>query len=222
MVGVQAVIFDLDGTVLDNEPEWEEAFARVVAGNGLKVPTQVRQVNGWIHEPGIGLEPNWRRILGEGQLERERDLARQVKDEYKSLSSGSLSLRPGVVELVEKIKERQMRTALATTSFWHVVEEELGALQLELAFDVTTTGEEVQLLKPDPEIYLLTAQKLELEPKDCLVVEDAVAGVRAAVEAGMQAVGLVSDYATEKMLKAAGAKVVVQVLSAVAESLNWT
>ena len=59
---------------------------------------------------------------------------------------------------------------------------------------MTVTGDEVLLPKPDPEIYLLTAQKLELEPADCLVIEDAVAGVRSAVEAGCPVVALASDY----------------------------
>ena len=83
-------------------------------------------------------------------------------------------------------------------------------LALQLAFDVTVTGDEVLLPKPDPEIYLLTAQKLELEPADCLVVEDAVAGVRSAVEAGCPVVALESDYAPAGILKAAGANWVVE------------
>jgi HAD superfamily hydrolase (TIGR01509 family) len=215
---VQAVIFDLDGTVLDNEQVWEEAFARVVAGNGLKVLTAMRQVNGWVHEPGIGLEANWRRLVN-AEGDQAHDLSGQVKAAYRELAQGELRLREGIGELIEKVKERGVRTALATTTFWHVVEEELELLQMELAFDVTTTGDEVVLQKPDPEIYALTAQKLEADPKECLVVEDAVAGVRAAVEAGMQAVGLVSDYAPGRMLAAAGAKPVKK-LGEVIDILN--
>lgn len=206
---IQAVIFDLDGTVLDNELLWEGAFVRVVVGNGLKVLTAMRQVNGWVHEPGIGLEANWRRIA-QAEADKAQDLSRQVKAAYQELARGELRLREGVEELVEKIKERGLRTALATTTYWHVVEEELEQLQLELAFDVTTTGDEVVLQKPDPEIYALTGQKLGMEPRECLVVEDAVAGVRAAVEAGMQAVGIESGYAPKSVLQAAGARWVVK------------
>ena len=177
----------------------------MVTSQGIKVPGVLRQPNGWIHEPGIGLEPNWRRILGPGNLEKERELARQVSGEYKKIVGGELVVRPGLVELVAKIKERGWRTALATTSWWHVVADELEGLALQLAFDVTVTGDEILQLKPDPEIFLLTAQKLEVEPRECVVVEDAVAGVRAAAEAGMQAIGLVSDYAPRDLLLAAGA-----------------
>jgi beta-phosphoglucomutase-like phosphatase (HAD superfamily) len=91
-----------------------------------------------------------------------------------------------------------------------VVEDILEELSLQLAFDVTTTGEEVLSPKPDPEIYLLTAQKLGLEPKECIVIEDAVGGVRAGVEAGMQVLAFESEYAPKKQLLAAGAKWVVE------------
>lgn len=216
---LQAVIFDLDGTVLDNEPEWEAAFERVVVEEGLKISGAVRQVNGWLHEPGIGLESNWRR-LAEGDVERVRGLARKTSAAYWEMMGRSLRLKVGAVELVEQVKDRGWRTALATTSFWHVVEEELEELALQLAFDVTVTGEEVQVLKPDAEIYLLTVQKLEVESEECLVVEDAVAGVRAAAEAGCIAVGLESDYAPKKTLVAAGAKHTVKDLVALGGELK--
>jgi beta-phosphoglucomutase-like phosphatase (HAD superfamily) len=91
-----------------------------------------------------------------------------------------------------------------------VVEGELEELQLYTAFDITTTGEEVTVQKPDPEIFLLTAQKLEIDPEQCLVVEDAIAGVRAGKEAGMFVAAFVSEYATEEQLKAAGADYVLK------------
>jgi len=217
---ISAVIFDLDGTILDNEDSWEEAFSRVVTRTGIKVPGGLRQPNGWIHEPGIGLEPNWRRILGGGNVEQERQLAHEVSEEYKTLVAGELFVKPGMVELIGKIKDRGWRTGLATTSFWHVVEDQLEELALQLAFDVTVTGDEILQLKPDPEIFLLAAQKLEVEPGECVVVEDAVGGVRAAVEAGMKAVGLVTDYAPKKLHLAAGAGLAAQDLTEVGQYLD--
>lgn len=213
---IQAVIFDLDGTVLDNEPEWETAFRAVVDSNQLSVVSWMP--NNWIHEPGIGITPNWKRLVP-GRVE---ELTVETMQEYQNrirempaTGRKELRIREGLVELVEKIKEGGWMTALVTGSSWNVVEKELEGLDLYLAFDVTTTGEEVIAQKPDPEIYLLTCQKLGLESEECVIVEDAVAGVRAGAEAGCAVIGLESEYAPKKMLLASGAKWAVEDLNGV-------
>jgi len=218
---IQAVIFDLDGTVLDNEGEWEAAFQAVIEKCEVRIENYQTQPNGWIHEPGLGLAVNWKNIFEKCSIVNDQwsidDLVKETVKQYQSLACRqaglslglSLRLRPGITELVQKIKERGWQTALATSSTWGVVERELEQLELYLAFDVTTTGEEVMMAKPDPEIYLLTAQKLNLEPENCVVIEDAIAGIRAAREAGMRPVGLVSDYAGEEKMMAAGAAAVI-------------
>jgi beta-phosphoglucomutase len=201
---IAAAIFDLDGTVIDNEGQWETAFKSVferskIQDSGFKI--QFRQANGWMHEPGLGLISNWRRIAPAEQVE---ELVRKTVQEYRSLSL-SVSLRDGVGEAVEVAKARGWQTGLCTGSTWSIVERELEEMAMQLAFDVTTTGEEVLVSKPDPEIYLLAAQKLGLEPEEGLVVEDAIAGIRAGKEAGMKVIGLVSDYAPKELILAAGA-----------------
>ena len=205
---IQAAIFDLDGTVIETEDDWEEAFLQVARKHGIAQP-KLLQANSWWHEPGLGLSANWRRIIADRA--RAEELARETSTIYQKSKTGDfdLKLRPGTAELIDKMRARGWKLALSTGSNWNVVEAELLKLNLYAAFDVTTTGEEVLVLKPDPEIYLLTAQKLEVEAEQCLVIEDAVAGVRAAKEAGMLAVALVSDYAPAKMSSAAGADFVV-------------
>jgi HAD superfamily hydrolase (TIGR01509 family) len=214
---IEAVIFDLDGTVLDNEADWEEAFVKVISGNGIKINGKLRQVNGWLHEPGVGLETNWKRLIG-GDVDEVRRWSNLTREEYRSMLGEGVRVREGLIELIEKIKEYEWRTALATSTYWYVAEEELEELALQLAFDVTTTGEEVTLPKPNPEIYLLTAQKLGVEPANCIVIEDSVGGVRSGAEAGMKVIGLVSEYAPEGLLKAAGAGRTVRELGDVVDT----
>lgn len=206
---IQAVIFDLDGTILDNEGVWEEAFLEVARENQVKMEGRWRQPNGWVHEPGVGVESNWRRLV------TNKELVQKLSDETRrvyqlEIRNSKFEIRTGLEDLIEKIKERGWRTALATSTYWYVVEKVLEELALQLAFDVTVTGEEATAPKPDPEIYLLTCQKLEVEPGECVVVEDSIGGVRAAAEAGCVAVALESDYAPARTLQAAGATTVAK------------
>ncbi|KKU02625.1 MAG: hypothetical protein UY06_C0004G0003 [Candidatus Amesbacteria bacterium GW2011_GWA2_47_70] len=211
---IAAVIFDLDGTALDNEHKWEDVFRKVANSHALEYGSK------WIHEPGIGVGPNWEKIVGKG--ERAEKLARQTWNLYwqETKNAGNVQVMAGLEELVRAVKERGWLTALATGTNWNVVESELEQLNLWLAFDVTTTGEEVLAQKPDPEIYTLTAQKLGVEPENCVVIEDSVAGVESAVAAGTTVVGLTSGYASEGQLKKAGVKYVVDSLGEVMVSLG--
>ncbi|KKU28501.1 MAG: Phosphorylated carbohydrates phosphatase [Candidatus Amesbacteria bacterium GW2011_GWA2_47_11b] len=202
---VTAVIFDLDGTVLDNEHKWEMVFARVAQLNSLPV-NQGR----WVHTPGIGVRPNWEKLVGKGELAEK--LTSETYSEYAK-QDDEVKVTPGVEEMVAEAKDQGWLTALATGTSWNVVEKELEQLNLWLAFDVTTTGEEVIFNKPDPEIYTLTVQKLGVDPESCWVIEDSLAGVKSAVAAGMTVMGLVSDYASAEELKKAGAKEVVDSLA---------
>lgn len=210
---LEAVIFDLDGTVILNEEQWEDAFRAVMEEHAISYNLGMKLPNGWFHEPGIGISSNWKRYILDPVLV-EKYTVETLKKYWlvNSEISKDIHVREGVVELFEKSREMGRQIALCTGSSWNVVEKELEQLELYLAFDVTTTGEEVLVQKPDPEIYLLTAQKLGVEPEECIVIEDSVAGVRAAIEAGCQAIGLVSDYAPEELLKVAGATYVVSEL----------
>jgi HAD superfamily hydrolase (TIGR01509 family) len=217
---IAAIIFDLDGTVLDNVGLWEEAFRMVADRHDVEINQDFLQANGYMHEPGLSIAENWKRYVRD--IEEEEKLSRETWNEYHKMISDDpalIKVRVGVDEVIEKAKEKGLLVALATGSTWTVVEPELTALELYLAFDVTTTGEEVAMLKPDPEIYLLTAQKLGLEPSECLVIEDAIVGVRAAIEAGCQVVGLISEYAPRELLEAAGATKEVERLEEVTSLL---
>lgn len=202
---ISAVIFDLDGTVLDNEGAWQAAFSAVAVSHGLPE---------FIHTPGIGVLNNWKKVVHDHTV--AEIYTKETKQLYMEQNAdGEVQVREGTVELVEKIQERGMQTALATGTEWTVVEKELEQLNLYLAFDVTTTGDEVLAQKPDPEIFILTCQKLGVEPNECMVIEDSVAGVEAAHEIGCQVVGIASNFESKTRLEAAGCDFVVDNLNEV-------
>jgi len=123
---IQAVIFDLDGTVIDNEQFWEEAFVKVAQSKGIEKPKLVME-NGWWHEPGLGLSGNWRRLVSDSEnktVDAIEKLVGLTVKEYNELNL-TVSPRDGVGEAVAIAKERKWQTGLCTGSTWSIVEKEL-------------------------------------------------------------------------------------------------
>lgn len=106
---------------------------------------------------------------------------------------------PYSVDLLRVAGRMGCFTALATTSRREQVNRVLKALNLTKAFDAVSVREDVENTKPDPEVYLLTARKLELSPAECLVLEDSPVGVRAGLAAGMEVIALATPF-TKRVL----------------------
>lgn len=185
-----AVIFDLDGTVILNEDVYAEAFCQVLRGHGVSV------VNGeYVHTPGIGMEKNWENLKKDFNLPEDLSvslLTHETQDEYhKRLRE--VDVRPGFYDLQESLVENGILLGLATSNDWWLVEDELDDLGLQRYFNVTVTREEVAEPKPEPDIFFKVAEKLAVEPLDCIVIEDSVAGIKAAKEAGMKAIAVLGS-----------------------------
>lgn len=185
MLKFSAVIFDLDGTVLDNEDVYGKAFAAIFTK--YKVPL----IDGKFPQtPGIGMEENWK-LLKEKFEELKAvsvvQLAHETQNEYHDRMKDVI-IRPGFFELHESLKEMGVLMSLATSNNWWLVEDELEDLDLHRYFETITTGEEVYARKPQPDIFILTARKMHSEPEDCIVIEDSAAGLTAGKEAGMKVV----------------------------------
>ncbi|HJX59481.1 MAG TPA: HAD family phosphatase [Patescibacteria group bacterium] len=194
-----AVIFDLDGTVLDNEDEYGASFKAVLESLGGKDISEYPQVG------GIGVKENWPILLEKYHLKSVKsieELAHKTQEEYLSRLS-SVTLKPGFEDFVASLREKEIKTALATSNGWWVVDEVFDKLRLDVYFDIVTTGEEVNFKKPDPDLFLVTADKLGLMPAECIVIEDAASGIEAARRAGMKSFAIARDKENAQTLKAA-------------------
>lgn len=186
---ISAVIFDLDGTVLDNEDEYGVAFRKVLSTLGKRVDKK------YPHIGGIGVKENWPILLSKYHIKTKRsmeELARATQDAYLKLLS-RVTFKKGFENFVKDLQASGIITALATSNAWWIFDEVSGELRLDDYFNVITTGEEADYKKPDPDLFLLTARKLGVAPKHCLVIEDSKAGIDAAHRAGMKAVGIFRD-----------------------------
>lgn len=197
LMTILAVIFDLDGTVLDNEDEYGAAFRAILRLLGKKVDKK------FPHIGGIGVKENWPRLLAKYKIKTKKtidELTFETQNEYLKRISG-VTFKKGFEDFISELKGSNIGTALATSNARWIIDEVSDILPLSHFFDIVTTGEEVDFKKPEPDLFLLTAQKLGVEASECLVIEDSNAGIEAAHRAGMKAVGIYRDRKHAEELK---------------------
>lgn len=202
-MSIEAIIFDLNGTVLSDEKIYGSAFLSVLSEYGIETDTD------YPHKGGIGVEENWVLFKNKYDInESVENLARKTQDKYLSKIT-NVKLKPGFLDFVTFLKSKDVKLGLATSNTWQIWEGILNHTpELEGIFDVVTTAEEVGMKKPSPEIFILTADKLIVDPSDCIVVEDSASGIEAAKAAGMRVIGLYRD-ATHR-LEIANADILVR------------
>jgi HAD superfamily hydrolase (TIGR01509 family) len=196
------VIFDMDGVLCDSEPFIYEASRRMFVERYGVDPKEEdfypfvgagedRFIGGVAEKYGI-------------RLDAERDKARTYEI-YLEIIRGRLKPLPGVGEFVGRCRERGLKVAVASAADAIKVCGNLGEIGLAAeSFDAIVTGSDVRRKKPDPEIFLAAAARLGLDVRDCLIVEDAPNGLRAAKAVGAVCLGLTTKF-DAATLRAAGA-----------------
>lgn len=190
MKKLSLVLFDLDGTIIDNNEQYKQAFQEVLEKEFGKKVDNIALVG------SIGVAPNWPILFKTYKIKTAKtpeELAFQTQLAYLT-KLDEVKVRDGFFEFIQVLKEGEIAIALATSNDWLVVDKVLQKFNLEGLFDIITTSEEAKYLKPDPDIFLLTARKLDIDPKECVVIEDAPAGIEAAKSAGMKSILITKDY----------------------------
>jgi HAD superfamily hydrolase (TIGR01509 family) len=194
------VIFDLDGTVLNNEDTYARAFSDVLRKHGVDSKdfdeTHPQEI-------GVGLESNWKRLKEKFTLEKDVPLLIHETQQAYLGRLQEVDLNPGFSDLVEALRGENLGIGLATSNEWWVVEDELLDLDLQKYFDAIVTVEEVLHPKPAPDLFLELARKLGADYSECVVIEDSVAGIKAAKEANMIGVALANEFVEEEEFEGA-------------------
>jgi beta-phosphoglucomutase len=184
---LQAVIFDLDGVLTDTAEFHYLAWQELADAEGLPFD---RDANEALR--GVSRADSLRLLL-DGRQVPEDDFARMMaskNERYVELLADMSpdDLLPGALELVETCQDRGLRVAIGSSS--KNAPAVLAALGIADRFDAVADGTTVEVAKPAPDLFLAAARMLEVDPAHCAVVEDAEAGVDAALAAGMVAVGV--------------------------------
>jgi HAD superfamily hydrolase (TIGR01509 family) len=185
-VPTTAVIFDFDGLILDSETPLFDIWASVYASHGAAL-----SMEDWQHALGTqgGFDP-FSRLSTMLATELDRaTLAGFIRDEHWRLC-GEQPLLPGVRERIEEAHTMSLGLAVASSSPSAWVHPWLERHDLMPLFDAVCTRDDVQHVKPAPDLFLLAAERMRVDPASCLVFEDSPNGLRAAHAAGMKSVAV--------------------------------
>jgi HAD superfamily hydrolase (TIGR01509 family) len=181
---IEAVVFDMDGVLVDTEHLWDEVREALTEEWGGRYTPEAQ-------EAMMGMSsPEWSRYLHEVVGLREppevinAEVVRRMLERYEM----DLPVVPGAVEAVRRLAAAGYRLAVASSSNRELIDGVLRRLQLTSVFDVTVSSEEVARGKPAPDVYLETARRLGVEPARCVAIEDSASGIRAAHSAGMRVI----------------------------------
>lgn len=176
---LEAVLFDMDGTLFDSERLWDVSLADLAGklGGTLSSEARRRVVGGNLRDTARIIQED----LGvEADVEKS---AAWLLERTRQLFALGVPWRPGARAVVESVREQRIPTALVTSSHRVLVDEVLAQLDPGM-FDTVVCGDEVTHPKPHPEAYLTAAERLGVDPRNCVALEDSSRGIAAALAAG--------------------------------------
>jgi beta-phosphoglucomutase len=207
--GKSTVIFDLDGLLIDSEPFWQKAYKAFLKKYNLRDDPEVEKL-----KHGAGVRDNIQMFQEKLGLKGDIDA---LKDEYRgffytfAFEEDALHLMPGAKHLLHCLSNNQYRLAIATGGHTEEnIQEILTRLGIDSYFPTHISSDMVEKGKPDPAVYLKTAEILGVDPSDCVVLEDSVNGTKSAKAAGMVVIGVNNDMSYQNRLLKAGADLVTE------------
>jgi pseudouridine 5'-phosphatase len=209
-----AVLFDMDGLMVDTEPLARRSWERVAAAYGATMSDDLFQ-----RMLGRRTVESARMVLDEIQLPLTlEELVERKTNEYLASLDGGVPAMPGLFALLDQLDARHIPWAVATSSPRSVAEIVLGKLGITERYHALAGGDEVAHGKPAPDIFLLAAERLGVSPEACLALEDTATGCVAAATAGARVIAVPTDLTRDEDFTCAHRR--FRSLAEVAESLD--
>jgi len=194
---VRAVLWDLDGVLVDSAPFHFQAWRELLASLGRELSeADFRRTFGLRNDTILS------DLVGDLPAAEVERLAARKEALFRRAALGNIVPLPGALALLRLLRERGFKLALVSSTPHGNIDLILGSLGADAAFDVIVGEEDVTRGKPDPEGFLLAARRLGVPPEECVVIEDAPVGVEAAKRGGMRCVGVSRDRPRDALAKA--------------------
>jgi len=209
---IKAVIFDLDGVIINSEPLHDESTAIVLQKNGISISEKERK-----QFLGLNDKEIFSQVVKENKLKKTpEDLIQEREKVYFDLiKKKGLELFPGVLEAIQKFSKRY-KLAITTSSEKSKVDFTLKKFNLSQYFPIIITGEDITKGKPDPEPYIKTIKQLGVKSKECLVIEDSINGMKSALDAGCFCIAVTNTFPAAQLKQA---DMIVQNISEINENV---
>jgi len=180
---VELVIFDMDGLMLDTEPVSKAAWARALDERGYKMHDDL--YSGLLGRNITTANELMNKYYGEDfEFEPVRKLRGKYVDEHHE--KNGVAMKKGLLYILDRLDQLGIKKCVATSTNWDRMEKMLREIKVFDRFDGIITGDKVKLGKPHPEAFLSAAKLVNIDPANCIVLEDSYAGVEAAYLAGMR------------------------------------
>ena len=214
---IELVIFDMDGLMFDTERLSHEAWTRTGEENGFHYTMDITKKKLGLGKKGVR-ELFVQYFGADAPIEKWHRRSHEFKRQFVD-AQGAKIIKPGLISLLKYLEDRQIKTAIASSSDREMIDHYLKITALHHRFDHITSGEEVEKSKPNPEIFLKTCTAMGVEPARALVLEDSYSGFEAARAAGIP-VFFVEDLRAPDAHIYAGADGVFKNLAEVQQSLE--
>ena len=191
---IEAVIFDMDGLIIDSEPLWKIAEIESFKEIGFDFTKEMCALT-----TGMRIDEvvhYWRKKL-KWKSPSENKVISSIQSKMIDLIKRNGSLLPGVLDTLRLLKEKNIPIALASSSAMVLIDTVVNSLGIKDYFKIIHSAENEKAGKPDPAVFLTTAKLLKIEPEKCLVLEDSKAGMEAGLNANMRTI-VIPEIGTNK------------------------
>jgi HAD superfamily hydrolase (TIGR01509 family) len=184
---LKAVIFDMDGVIIDSEPLHIEVVLNIL--KSLNINLEYNEIVKYI---GISNSFMWNELSNKYNInipvvelmEMQHSMNIKILDKHENI------MLPGIIDLLEEIKKNKIETAIASSSTIDYINAVIQKLNILHYFNKIISGEQVVYGKPKPDIFIKIVELLGVSPKECVIIEDSDNGIRAAIDAGIKVIGL--------------------------------
>ncbi len=194
----RAVLWDMDGTIVDSEPYHKLAWREFFSKRGMDFTE-----DNFKFAFGRRNEEIFRNFIGPNISQQELDIIAEEKEStFRKYIKDSIKALPGAAELIKLLSEAEFRLAIVSSTPIENIQLITETLGIKTYFGLLISGKDVTEGKPSPQGFLLAAKKLRAPPQNCVVIEDAVAGVRAAKSGGMYCIAVTNTCPREDLTEA--------------------